>query len=133
MIETPLKKVLIVDDDEIDLKKMGQIFEQKGVDVSYANNGKEAVLWLKKNGNHKLDAIISDVIMPEMNGIELSHHVGGAYPVILVSKEGELPFLSEEYLDLIQAYIDKSDLEHMLFSATIKAVQRFDDEISVAA
>lgn len=129
----PLKKVLIVDDDEAFQKKMGQLFEQKGVEVAFASNGKEAAQWLKHNGHSKIDAIISEVIMPEMNGIELSRLVGGNYPVILVSDEGELPLLTEEYLDFVQAYIEKDELENALFNATIKAVDRWNQDFAVAA
>ena len=68
---------------------MGKIFEDQGVEVVYAGSGVEAAKWLKSNGSSPLDAIISDVVMPEMNGIELSQLIGGTYPIILVSSEGE--------------------------------------------
>ncbi|TDJ03965.1 MAG: response regulator [Deltaproteobacteria bacterium] len=127
----PLKKVLVVDDNEIDLKKMGSIFEQEGVDVAYAHSGVEAAKWLKKNGNTRLDAIICDVMMPEMNGIELSQLIGGNFPLILVSDEGELPLLTDEYLDLVQAFVDKSDCEQTLFNATIKAQERWSQDLKI--
>jgi len=133
---SPLNHVLIVDDNENDLKKMGQIFESQGVDVAYAKNGKEAASWLEKIGNKKLDLIISEILMPEMNGIELSQHIGGNYPLILVSDEGEFPLLTDEYLDLVQAFIEKKDCEEILFKAAIKAVERwsnFGAKVSVAA
>ena len=131
LMNTPLKKVLVVDDNELDLKKMGKVFEEQGVDVAYAGSGVDAAKWLRKNGNSRLDAIVCDVMMPGMNGIELTQLIGGSYPLILVSQEGELPFLTDEYLDLVQAFVDKKDCEQILFSATEKAVDRWAQDFKI--
>lgn len=132
LMNAPLKKVLVVDDNELDLKKMGKIFEDQGVDVAYAGSGVDAAKWLKENGHSRLDAIICDVMMPGMNGIELTQLIGGSYPLILVSQEGELPLLTDEYLDLVQAFVDKKDCEQILFNATVKAVDRFSQDLKIS-
>ena len=61
-------KILLTDDDS-NLRFILQMWlEQKGHQPDTANNGKEALGYLKE---HKYDILISDVNMPLMNGVEL--------------------------------------------------------------
>ncbi len=63
------KKVLLVEDVEINVKIAKKILESKKLIVSVANNGKEAVKYAKEN---YYDIILMDIRMPKMNGIEAS-------------------------------------------------------------
>lgn len=62
------KKILIIDDDERILTSLQDILAQQGYILSIANNGKEG---LKKFETGELDLIITDIIMPDIEGIEL--------------------------------------------------------------
>ncbi|MBN1869175.1 MAG: response regulator [Candidatus Omnitrophica bacterium] len=63
----PVKKVLVVDDEPELLKAMRIRLASWGYAVLTAANGKEAVRLVKKEDP---DAIILDIMMPEMDGIE---------------------------------------------------------------
>lgn len=69
-------RVLLVD-DEPDLLKQGEIFlkrEIEEVDVETTTSGKEAFQLVK---NENFDAIISDYILPDMDGIEILEKLRG--------------------------------------------------------
>jgi DNA-binding NtrC family response regulator len=61
------KKILIIDDEELITKSLLRLLSKEGYDVIIARSGQEAVEKVKGN---MFDLIISDVRMPEMDGIE---------------------------------------------------------------
>jgi two-component system alkaline phosphatase synthesis response regulator PhoP len=63
-----MKKVLLVDDDVEFCEAVKLLLEDKGYEVTLAYDGKEG---LDKARNEKPDAIILDVMMPEMNGYDV--------------------------------------------------------------
>lgn len=86
-----MKKLLIVD-DEINMQKVLTIlFRRDKYDVSAASNGRDA-LKLIQDGK-SFDLILSDLKMPEMDGIELLKQLKGAgmdIPVILITAYGSI-------------------------------------------
>ncbi|UCZ52884.1 response regulator [Bacillus shivajii] len=70
-----MNKMLIVDDDWMitdSLKHMEEWLDLHIDVVGSAANGKEALFWLKKE---KIDIILTDIRMPEMDGIALTKHI----------------------------------------------------------
>jgi PAS domain S-box-containing protein len=63
-------KILIVEDNAINQLVTSQLLEKLGVKYEIANNGKEAVDLVSKNA---YDAVLMDIQMPVMDGIEASH------------------------------------------------------------
>jgi CheY-like chemotaxis protein len=74
--------LLVVDDSAMDRRLVGGILE-KNPDwaIIYALNGKEALLEIEK---HIPDLVLTDMQMPEMNGLELVTAVKEDYPLIPV-------------------------------------------------
>ena len=66
--ENRLIDLLIVDDDEDVLEIQADFFEMNNVRVKSASNAKEALAICKEK---KFDVILTDMIMPEMDGLEL--------------------------------------------------------------
>ncbi|HDL64522.1 MAG TPA: GNAT family N-acetyltransferase [Proteobacteria bacterium] len=64
--------ILIVDDDPVILKKLRHIIMSAGYRISSATNGKEAIERVKEEAP---DLIISDIMMPEMDGYEFCRHI----------------------------------------------------------
>jgi len=62
------KKVLIVDDDVRNIFALTSVLESYGLDVLYAENGKDGIAVLDRHPD--VDVVLMDVMMPEMDGYE---------------------------------------------------------------
>ncbi len=69
------KRILVVDDQEIDLQILTKIL-QTDYEVCTAHNGQEALALLTSRGEHYIDAILLDLLMPVMNGYEFLQRLG---------------------------------------------------------
>ncbi len=77
-------KILVAEDDKPSAELLDQILRMKGYEVDITYNGKEALKALQKK---KYDALLTDWMMPEMDGIELIRKVRDTIkpvPVIIV-------------------------------------------------
>jgi len=70
-------KVLVVDDEQIIADTLARILELNGYDASAVYTGTAAV---ESARALQPDLIISDVIMPDMNGIEAAIHIRDFLP-----------------------------------------------------
>ncbi|MDA8085639.1 MAG: response regulator [Nitrospiraceae bacterium] len=61
-------EILIVEDSQTQAVGLKYVLENNGYSVSVAINGKKAFAHMRK---HKPDLVISDIVMPEMDGFEL--------------------------------------------------------------
>ena len=80
-------EILVVEDSPTQAEELKFILEKRGFKVSVASNGKAALASLR---THKPDIVITDIIMPEMDGYELCRQIGSDpsfadIPVILVT------------------------------------------------
>lgn len=67
------KEILIVDDEEGILDLLTMLFEEENYTVHQASSGQEALALLKKNT--LIDVVLSDVRMPNGNGIDLMKEI----------------------------------------------------------
>lgn len=84
-----MNRVLIVDDDFLIRQLLSLILRSAGYSVLEAENGKDA---LDKLSSHPVDAVITDLRMPQMDGIELTKAIrtNPAYediPVIMLTSD----------------------------------------------
>ena len=82
--------VLVVDDDAKVRRFAVRILEDAGYLVFQANDGADALAFVQANPG-KLDAIVSDIVMPRLDGIELATRLSVAdpdLPVVLMSGYG---------------------------------------------
>ena len=63
-----MARILIVDDEEMDRVLSRWLLEETGHDVVFARDGK-AALKIFEEGN--VDLVITDLVMPELNGLRL--------------------------------------------------------------
>jgi two-component system, cell cycle sensor histidine kinase and response regulator CckA len=71
--------ILLVDDEEGVRKLVGAVLRSNGYDVLEASNGGAALSAYEKNG-HKIDMVLTDVVMPQMSGFELGRELAGRAP-----------------------------------------------------
>ena len=86
-----MSRLLVVDDDIQMLSALGEALRRKGHTVETASNGIDAASKLENLAVH---AVITDLRMPGMDGLELLHHVRRtkpALPVIVLSAYGTVP------------------------------------------
>jgi two-component system alkaline phosphatase synthesis response regulator PhoP len=72
------KKILIVDDEEDILEFLAYNFKKQGFNVVVAKDGRKGFSVAKKE---KPDLIISDMLMPEIDGIEFCKAVRQEYSI----------------------------------------------------
>jgi CheY-like chemotaxis protein len=93
-----MAKLLVVEDDLYLRKLMSQALTDQGHTLSVAGDGREALAQLARSVP---DLLITDVIMPEMDGFELIMKVRKTYPslrVLAISAGGRNS--SSTYLDI---------------------------------
>jgi CheY-like chemotaxis protein len=68
------KKLLMVDDDIRNIYALSSVLESKGLDITSAQNGKEALALLNKT-EHEFDIVLMDIMMPVMDGYEAMREI----------------------------------------------------------
>jgi two-component system, response regulator, stage 0 sporulation protein F len=92
-----LKKILVVDDEENTRIALTRLLNHEGYEVKTAANGIEAMNILRA---FPVELIITDLNMPEMNGLTFLRKLNREYPssnVIMITAFGEV----ESYLEAL--------------------------------
>ncbi|MGK2934160.1 MAG: response regulator [Gemmatimonadaceae bacterium] len=109
------RTVLIADDEEPVRRVASRLLVRNGYDVREAANGAEALRMLAA-GDGKIDILVSDIIMPEMGGLELARRVATDFPglpVLLISGYSDSHELGQSIpaeLDLLQKPFSGTEL-----------------------
>nr|WP_246545680.1 response regulator [Pelotalea chapellei] len=86
---------MIVDDEENARNGLAKLLSREGYEISTAANGHEALNYLR---SREVELIITDINMPEMNGITFLRELNRTHPasnVIMVTAYGEV----ESYIE----------------------------------
>jgi len=92
-----VRRVLVVDDEENTRLALTRLLSREGYQVRTASNGKEALCQLR---NNPAELIITDLNMPEMNGLTFLRELNREYPmcnVIMITAFGDV----ESYLEAL--------------------------------
>jgi two-component system, OmpR family, response regulator MprA len=79
-------KILVVDDERAVRDSLRRALELQGYEVDLAADGAEALARLESNG--QVDAVLLDILMPVMDGIEVCRQIrrsGNAVPVLMLT------------------------------------------------
>lgn len=85
-----MSKILIVDDERSIRNSLAELLEMEGHTVEKAENGTAALVALEGG---ELELVISDIKMPEMDGVELLEAISEKYPdlpVVMISGHGTI-------------------------------------------
>ena len=84
-------KILVVDDEPAVRESLRRALELEGYDVELAADGEEAVAVLERNGQP--DAVILDILMPGMDGLEVCRRLRASrnqVPVLMLTARAEV-------------------------------------------
>ena len=101
-----MKKILVVDDDVVVQKLLGETLVRDGYQVSIAKDGIDAMVLIRKD---RPDLIVLDIMMPHLNGYDVCRAIKQdpllkSIPVILLTSRGKevdprlLELMGIEYL-----------------------------------
>jgi len=85
-----MKTILIIDDEESIRTSLGLMFKREGFNVLTADDGKKGMALFNKN---QVDLVITDIVMPEKEGIETILELKKLLPdipIIAISGGGRL-------------------------------------------
>ncbi len=91
-LKTDLKssRILVIDDDDVAREILGEILEKAGFSYEAASNGR---IGIRLHREKPFNLIITDIIMPDMEGIETMQelrHISPTVKIIAVSGGGHL-------------------------------------------
>ncbi len=70
-------KILLVEDNEINMQIAKELLEENGAVITEAHNGQEAVQIFKESEEGEFDVVLMDIMMPVMNGLDATRHIRG--------------------------------------------------------
>ncbi len=120
--ENPNARILVVDDNAVNLKVMQGLLRRTKVQVSCARSGRECI---KKVCEESFDLIFMDHLMPEMDGIETLHYLKKEEdnlckdtPVIALTANviqgAREMYMKEGFQDYLMKPVDGNSLENIL-------------------
>lgn len=121
----PLPNILIVDDSEMDRLRVKSFLAAHRSDLTtrFANDGIEAIAAIEQD---MPDLIVTDLLMPNMNGLELVSRVKDCcplIPIILMTSQGSEEIASEALEKGAVSYVPKSVLKEYLPSTIDRTLE----------
>jgi two-component system, OmpR family, response regulator MprA len=86
-------KILVVDDERAVRESLRRALELEGYEIELAADGLEALQLLEANGEAQPDAVILDVLMPTVDGLEVCRRIrrsGNRVPVLMLTARDEI-------------------------------------------
>lgn len=119
-------KILVVDDDVYIQQLVSIHLSREGYQVYRANHAEEALDFLEEK---TVDLAVVDVMMPKMNGFELTKILTKDFdiPVILLTAKGQIDDKEQGFLSGSEDYIVKPfEVKELLFrvAAVLRRVER---------
>jgi two-component system, NtrC family, nitrogen regulation response regulator NtrX len=112
-----MANILVIDDEKSIRSTLKDILEHEGFSIELASNGQEA---LEKFGTGHFDAVLCDIKMPGMDGIEVLEKIqdiANDVPVIMISGHGTIDTAVEAIKKGAYDFIEKPpDLNRLLIT-----------------
>jgi putative two-component system response regulator len=128
--EPATRPILVVDDEEAIRTSLARFLRARGFDVTTAESGRAAVTALQ---NEKFLAMLSDIRMPEMTGLELvpeAHRIDPDLAIIMLTAVNDAPTATEALgmgaMDYLMKPVELGDLATALERALHKRALSID-------
>ncbi len=122
------KQILIIDDNVTSTNILNKQLEQWKLLPVIASSGKQALEILSQIS---VDLVITDLIMPGMDGIELSQQIRSAYPkipVILLNSVNDDRY--KEHAAIFSSVISKPLKQHVLLDSILNGIRHNDKSLA---
>ncbi|MEC7181729.1 MAG: response regulator [Bdellovibrionota bacterium] len=117
--KVPFTSILLADDDPHVTKFFSFFLKKRGIDVTVATNGKEALdIWMK---NPNFDIVVADINMPKMSGVDLGAVIYKECPVVLMSADDQKVLEERGDLNKCHGYFCKESKSRDFLTTTRKA------------
>jgi two-component system, OmpR family, response regulator MprA len=86
-------KILVVDDERAVRESLRRALELEGYEIELAADGQEALQRLEGNGEGQPDAVLLDLLMPNVDGLEVCRRLrrnGNRVPVLMLTARDEV-------------------------------------------
>ena len=102
------KRILIAEDNELNLEVLQYFLGRKGAELLAARDGKQAVEVFRNSSEGSIDMILMDIMMPELDGFSACREIRKikTTPIIMLSARGEEYDKINAELTSIQGQID---------------------------
>jgi YesN/AraC family two-component response regulator len=115
-----MKRILIVDDNLMMRRLIRNVFRNDRMDILEAKNGLEGLQLIEKNS---FDLVITDIVMPEMEGLEFIIQLRKKLPEMkIIAISGGKPYYLYMAKKLGIEAIFTKPLNHLEFVDTVKKV-----------
>jgi CheY-like chemotaxis protein/anti-sigma regulatory factor (Ser/Thr protein kinase) len=114
--------ILVVDDSPMDRHTVGALLERLPARVAKASNGLHALEILKQE---PFDLVVTDLVMPEMDGLELVEKIRAGYPqvpVILMTGHGNEEIALQALQKGAASYVPRAQVVSPLFAESVRSV-----------
>lgn len=118
-----MRKILVVDDSKTQLAQIQYMLESEGHETSTAADGKQAMERIRESD---FAVVLTDLHMPEMNGLELVRELQEqrpGLPVVLMTADGSEEIAVEALQSGAASYLPKSSLMNDLISTVDEILQ----------
>lgn len=123
-----MKRILIIDDNLLIRKQIRFILRDEDFDIEEAENGIQGLEMIKQE---TYDLIVTDIIMPEMEGLELILRLKRDFPKIkIIAISGGKPY----YLYMAKKFgvqnVFTKPIDHQKLLTAIKNIIQFSEKFS---
>ena len=124
--------ILVVDNNAVWLETLKRGLKIRGHQTLEAMSANEALEKLSNPNKPAIDLVLTDYLMPEMNGIELLKEIrmnyGGYLPVIIMTAYAENSLLIEAFRNHCNGFIEKSSTLDQLIQEINRVMKKGQNE-----
>lgn len=124
VVPPPMTDILLVEDSPSQMTMITGLLQTAGYDVRCANDGVQAMKAVKQQ---QPDLVISDLIMPNMNGGELTRAIvqdHPSIPVLVITARGSESLAVDALADGAVNFVPKALLDMRLVSVVAELIER---------
>jgi two-component system cell cycle sensor histidine kinase/response regulator CckA len=109
-MERGTETILLTDDEPLVRNLIATLLNNQGYTVLEASNGSEALQVAQEHANNKIDLLLTDIAMPQMDGVQLSTEFRCLFP--------------QAKIILMSGYTEKSRLQRVMAEPNVEFIAK---------